>query len=125
MRTLFDAKARAQGLTFARARLLFVLARHDGVTQGELASLLEVEPPTMVRQLDGLERQGLNTRSAVEGDRRAKCVRLTERARKDAGEVSAFTVEMRRTALRGISDEDLATVVDVMRKMAANIEKAS
>ncbi len=57
LRTLFDAQVRARGLTLARARTLIHLSRKDGMTQTELAEILEVEGPTLVRLLDGLEAQ--------------------------------------------------------------------
>src|SRR3954453_21559992 len=81
LRTLFDARVRAKGLTLARARALLHLARKDGMTQTELAEILEVESPTLVRLLDGLEGQGLTERRPVAGDRRANQIALTPAGR--------------------------------------------
>ncbi|MFC7555079.1 MarR family winged helix-turn-helix transcriptional regulator [Pseudoroseomonas wenyumeiae] len=58
MRTLFDGLVRQQGLNLSRARLLLQLARNEAITQSELAARLELEHPTIVRLLDGLEKQG-------------------------------------------------------------------
>ena len=67
----FDARVRAKGLTLARARALIFLGKKDCMTQTELADALEIEGPTLVPLLDGLEKQGLIERRPVDGDRRA------------------------------------------------------
>src|SRR4051812_25393333 len=71
MRTLFDSRVKTIGLTLARARMLMLLAKKEGMTQTELADALEVETPTLVRLLDGLEKQEMIERRPVQGDRRA------------------------------------------------------
>ena len=62
LRALVDERARGMGLTLARARLLMELAREDGPIQSDLADLLDIEQPTLVRLLDGLERNGTSRR---------------------------------------------------------------
>ena len=87
LRTLVDDRARDMGLTLSRARLLMELAKADGPIQSDLAGLLDIEQPTLVRLLDGLERNGMIERRAVEGDRRARRVFLTETARAQAQDI--------------------------------------
>src|SRR5918997_712333 len=99
LRTLFDARVRAKGLTLARARTLIHLVRKDGMTQTELAEVLEVEGPTLVRLLDGLEAQGLTERLPVAGDRRAKQNALTREGHKLAAEVTRLADELREEVL--------------------------
>lgn len=77
MRNLFDALVRERGLTLARARALLLLAETRTWTQRELAEELEIEQPTVVRLLDGMEKQGLIVRQPVAGDRRANHIKLT------------------------------------------------
>jgi len=48
------------------------------VIQRQLATLLGVEPATLTRQLDRLERDKLVARQPVPGDQRAALVRLTQ-----------------------------------------------
>jgi MarR family transcriptional regulator for hemolysin len=122
MRTLFDGLVRQQGLNLSRARLLLQLARDEAVTQSELAARLELEHPTIVRLLDGLEKQGLIRRSTMDGDRRAKQVSLTPAA---AGQVAALdeTVgSMRGHLLRDVTEEELEVASRVLRKLVRNIE---
>lgn len=121
LRTLFDARARAHGLTFARARLLLYLAKMEGCTQKELAEVLEVEQPSVVNMIDALETGGLLERRAVEGDRRAKQLVLTEDARTQAKDVIGFADELRRQVLEGVDEADLMAAIRVLRAITRNV----
>jgi MarR family transcriptional regulator for hemolysin len=122
MRTLFDALVRQKGLNLSRARLLLQLAKGEAVTQTELAARLELEHPTIVRLLDGLEKQGLILRSVVDGDRRAKQVSLTPVAREEVAALDATVGAMRGALLHDISEEELAVASRVLAKLVRNIE---
>lgn len=121
LRALFDERARSIGLTLARARLLVELARADGPIQSDLAETLEIEQPTLVRLLDGLERHGMIERRAVEGDRRARRIFLTELARAQAQDVLALLAEIRTLVLRDIPDEAVEAALEVLRQASRNI----
>ncbi|HEV7260683.1 MAG TPA: MarR family transcriptional regulator [Bosea sp. (in: a-proteobacteria)] len=121
LRTLVDERAREMGLTLSRARLLMQLGRADGPTQSDLAGLLDIEQPTLVRLLDGLERKGMIERRAVEGDRRARRVFLTETARAQAEDILKFLAELRADILQGIAPAELETALDVLRRTSRNI----
>lgn len=60
------------------AVLLFLWAR-DGVTQAALARHVAIEPPTLVRTIDRLVRDGLVTRERDPGDGRVSRIHLTNR----------------------------------------------
>ncbi|WP_449255891.1 MarR family winged helix-turn-helix transcriptional regulator [Bosea sp. (in: a-proteobacteria)] len=121
LRALVDERARGMGLTLARARLLMELAREDGLIQSDLAGLLEIEQPTLVRLLDGLERNGMIERRAVAGDRRARQVFLTPMARAQAEDILAFLAELRADILLGIAPQELEMALDVLRRTSRNI----
>ncbi|WP_353183938.1 MarR family transcriptional regulator [Bosea sp. (in: a-proteobacteria)] len=121
LRALVDERARGMGLTLARARLLMELAREDGLIQSDLAGLLEIEQPTLVRLLDGLERNGMIERRAVAGDRRARQVFLTPMARAQAEDILAFLAELRADILHGIAPQELEMALDVLRRTSRNI----
>ena len=122
MRTGFDALVRTRGLTLARARALMLLARHPGISQTELAGLLESETPTVVRLLDGLEKQGLISRTPAADDRRVKRIDLTEAAEDQVDEIEDLAEVMRGTMARGIPEADLTVTLNVLRRMIANLE---
>ncbi|MBC9179373.1 MarR family winged helix-turn-helix transcriptional regulator [Pseudoroseomonas ludipueritiae] len=125
MRTLFDGLVRQQGLNLSRARLLLQLARNEAVTQSELAALLELEHPTIVRLLDGLEKQGLIRRSTMDGDRRAKQVSLMQAAEGQVAALDETVGAMRGLLLHDVTEEELEVASRVLRKLVRNIEAQS
>lgn len=124
IRTLFDVRAQEMGLTLPRARLLMQLGKEDGPIQSDLAGLLDIEQPTLVRLIDGLERLGLVERRAVEGDRRARRVFLTDAARAQAQDILDFVVKLRADVFAGVEPEELEIAARVLEKMSRNIGKA-
>lgn len=121
LRALVDERARDMGLTLSRARLLMQLAKADGPIQSDLAGLLDIEQPTLVRLLDGLERTGMIERRAAEGDRRARRVFLTPVARAQAEDILAFLTDLRADVLDGIDREELEIALRVLSRMSRNI----
>jgi MarR family transcriptional regulator, transcriptional regulator for hemolysin len=121
LRALVDARARDMGLTLSRARLLMQLAKADGPIQTDLAELLDIEQPTLVRLLDGLERTGMIERRAAPGDRRARRVFLTPVARAQAEDILAFLTELRADVLDGVDREELEIALRVLSRMSRNI----
>jgi len=126
LRTYFDAELRAVGLTLARGRLLLHLlqARHP-VGQSELADVLEVEHPTVVRQLDALEQMGLIERQSLPGDRRAKTVVLTAEGRRAAENVTRLTDRISDRLLDGIDTKELALAEQLLARIGDNVERLS
>src|SRR5207245_11163388 len=76
MRTRADQRARARGMTRAQWVILARLERQPGLTQNELASIVEVEPITIARLVDRLEARGLVVRTADPRDRRVRRLHL-------------------------------------------------
>lgn len=125
LRTLFDARVRTHGLTLSRARLLMHLANTEGATQTELADALEIEQPSIVGLLDALEKMGFIERRAVEGDRRARAIYLTDAARSEAGQILGFACELRKQVLKGVEEKDLKIATRVLMQVTQNIGDAA
>jgi len=62
------------------AVLMFLWAR-DGMSQAELSRVVAIEPPTMVRNIDRMVRDGLVRREGDPDDRRITRIYLTDRGR--------------------------------------------
>ena len=65
-----DRRARRNGMTRAQWGILLRLGRTPGLSQKELADILEVEPITVARLVDRLEATGMVERRADRQDRR-------------------------------------------------------
>lgn len=125
LRTLFDAFAKEHDMTLPRARALFLLSNHKCMTQTELAAALEIETPTLVRLIDGLEKQGFVTRRTVEGDRRAKHIVLCEEAYEQVEELQQVAEQLRILVLKDLSDSDLDEGIRILRIILKNMEAIS
>lgn len=62
------------------AVLMFLWAR-DGMSQADLSRVVAIEPPTMVRTIDRMVRDGLVTRVPDPADGRVTRIHLTDRGR--------------------------------------------
>lgn len=124
MRALFDARVKERGLTLPRARALLILGRGVNLNQRELADELDIETPTLVRLLDGMEKQGFIERQSVEGDRRAKQIAMTPHGARVAEEVLDLARSLRADVLKSITVGDMSTTVKVFAAMSDNIAKS-
>lgn len=90
-RLAFNRRAAPIGLSLAQWRVLATLTRQEGLSQVRLAEILEIQPMTLVRQIDRLEALGLVARRPDPADRRAVRLMLTTAA-------DPLIAEMRRIA---------------------------
>src|SRR3954454_6566900 len=77
LRKRFEQRARELGLTRSQWQVLAFLAPNEGIHQGGLADILEIEPITLVRILDKLESRALIERRQHPTDRRIWLLHLT------------------------------------------------
>jgi MarR family transcriptional regulator for hemolysin len=124
LRTTFDRRVRELGLTRSQWWVLNHLFRNDGVTQSELAEILEVEKPTLGRLLDRLEQKGWVRREADANDRRAKRVFLTQEVEPAIKAMRAAAADMRRDAVAGLSAEQQERFVDALLTIKANLSRS-
>lgn len=117
-RAVIDRRLAPLGLSQAKWQPLLYLSRENAPrTQTEIAQFLDVESPTLVRQLDRLAADGWIERKACPGDRRARHVVLTPRARKVCAEIEAVVVDVRRQLLADISETELRQCVKTLRRV--------
>lgn len=124
MRTLFDSRVRERGLTLARARALLLLAENREWNQRGLAEALDIEQPSAVRLLDGMEKQGLVFRTSVTNDRRAKHIKLTDAAQVQLREIQEIVDTIRRELLEDLEPEDLAATLRIVQAISRTVETA-
>jgi MarR family transcriptional regulator, transcriptional regulator for hemolysin len=120
-RRRFDQKARHLGLTRAQWQVLARLARHEGINQVGLADLLDLEPITLCRQIDRMEERGWVTRRPDPGDRRARLLFMTEKARPVIAQMRALAEEVCAEALAGLPLEVRAQLIAALEHVRANL----
>jgi DNA-binding MarR family transcriptional regulator len=121
MRRRFDERARLMGATRAQWRTLGMLSRNEGVNQGALADLLEVEPITLCRMIDRLEESGLVERRRDPSDRRAWQLFLTDKSKPILDDLRAMAEELFDQVLLGIDETDRAVLGKSLERMRTNL----
>ena len=110
LRTRFDQRARARGMTRAQWVILARLNAQPGLSQIEMASLLEVEPISVGRLIDRLEARGLVERRPDPSDRRVWRLHLLPSAQPILDEISKAR-EVRRQRRDRACDHGRRTAV--------------
>jgi MarR family transcriptional regulator for hemolysin len=117
-RALLDARLAERGVTFADWVVLITLATRGDQIQRDLARLVDVEGPTMVRRLDQLEGAGLVARCPVPSDRRATRISLTAAGRRLYEQVQSAVRDTDAELRAGLDPQDVATTERVLRRLA-------
>ncbi len=121
MRRRFDERARLVGATRAQWKTLVTLSRNEGINQGGLAELLEVEPITLCRMVDRLEESGMVERRRDPGDRRAWQIYLTDAAKPVLEELRGHADVMFETAFDGLDPADRTRLTAALERVRSNL----
>ena len=121
IRRRFDESARLIGVTRPQWRLLVTLSRNEGLNQGALAELLEVEPITLCRMVDRLEEAGLVERRRDPTDRRAWRLHLSAKSRPLLEQLRAIADDVFAQALGDITPATHDAVLATLTRMRANL----
>lgn len=98
MHRLMNRRMAAQGASLARTKLLIYLDRHGPSRAADIADYFDNAPRTVTEAIDGLERDGLVTRTPDAHDRRVKRVAITGRGRQAMSE----SEPVRRQLIQGV-----------------------
>src|SRR4030088_1029666 len=124
LRTFADHEARRFGMTRAKWAVLARLDRFEGLKQTGLAEMLDLQPITLTRLLDGLADNGLIERRADPDDRRAKRLFLTPAARPLLERLTELGEDLMATALAGLEPAEIAALLGSLTAVKENLRKA-
>jgi DNA-binding MarR family transcriptional regulator len=91
------------------------------MSQNELAALIEVEPITVGRLVDRLERRNMVERRPDATDRRIWRLHLKLEAEPMLKEIAKARAELNAMIIAGLSEKDLDTTIDGLLHMKANM----
>jgi DNA-binding MarR family transcriptional regulator len=117
-----QARIASHGVSMGQWFFLRALWDEDGLTQRELSQRVGMMEPTTVTALNGMERRGLVERVRNTHDRRKVNIFLTPKGRGLREVLLPCSVEVTREATHGVSDQELTTAIDVLRRMIANLQ---
>jgi DNA-binding MarR family transcriptional regulator len=122
LRNYIDQRAKSRGTTRAQWIVLFRLRQQEGLSQVDLADVLELQPISLVRLLDRLVEQGLLERRHDPRDRRANRLFLTVTGRQLVDDLDGLRDVIAADVLRDIPTEALETSLDVLRDIKERVK---
>ncbi|MEY8710343.1 transcriptional regulator SlyA [Mangrovibacter phragmitis] len=90
-------------------------------SQIQLAKAIGIEQPSLVRTLDQLEQKGLISRHTCANDRRAKRIKLTDKAQPIIEQMEQVISRTRGEILGGVSQQEIDILISLIGRLERNI----
>ena len=117
-----DAELRKNvGVTISQWRIISTLTRQPGITQKEIADKVGIEGSTLVPIIDKMEKDGFVKRKLDSEDRRINRIYLTTKADGLWNSMIECALRIRKLSLKEISEEQIKTTLEVLRKISKNL----
>jgi DNA-binding MarR family transcriptional regulator len=123
LRNYIDNRAKERGTTRAQWIVLFRLREQEGLSQVDLADVLELQPISLVRLLDRLVEQGLLERRHDPKDRRANRLYLTAKGRQLVDDLDSLGSAILCDVLSDLPDEAIKTSLATLRGIKERIKQ--
>ena len=125
LRNFIDHRAKTRGTTRAQWIVLFRLREQEGLSQVDLADVLELQPISLVRLLDRLVEHGLLERRHDPKDRRANRLFLTARGRQLVDDLDSLRDAIATDVMREVPTEAIRTSLQTLRDIKDRIKGLS
>lgn len=122
LRNYIDSRAKGRGTTRAQWIVLFRLRQQEGLSQVDLADVLELQPISLVRLLDRLVQQGLLERRPHPTDRRANKLFLTHAGRALVADLDSLRDAIAADVLKEIPSSALETSLQVLKDIKDHVK---
>lgn len=107
------------GITFRQFQVLGWLVYEGDLAQTELAERMMVEPPTLVRILDRMERDDWIRRASDPVDRRRKLIAIQPEAKPVWAKMVRCLKRLRKQATRGMTTEQ----IEMLKKSLVQVQE--
>jgi MarR family transcriptional regulator, transcriptional regulator for hemolysin len=128
LRNYIDNRAKMRGTTRAQWIVLFRLRQQEGLSQVDLADVLELQPISLVRLLDRLVEHGLLERRPDPRDRRANKLFLTKAGRRLVDDLDSLRDAIATDVLRDVPTDairaSLGTLVEIKERIKTSGENS-
>jgi DNA-binding MarR family transcriptional regulator len=125
LRNYIDARAKVRGTTRAQWIVLFRLRQQEGLSQVDLADVLELQPISLVRLLDRLVEHGLLERRPDPRDRRANRLFLTRSGCQLVDDLDSLRDAIATDILRDVPPDAIETSLTTLRGIKERIKSSS
>lgn len=122
LRNYIDHRAKGRGTTRAQWIVLFRLREQEGLSQVDLADVLELQPISPVRLLDRLVEHGLVERRHDPRDRRANRLFLTASGRQLADDLDSLRDSIATEVLQDMPASSIETSLKTLKDIKERIK---
>ncbi len=122
MRTVFERRVRALGLTRAQWLVIARVHRRPGLSQSEIADLLEIEKASAGRLIDRMQAKGWLERRDDRSDRRINRLHLTKKAERIHAAIWPLAEATVDEALGDLSPEERRRLTGLMTRVKAKLQ---
>lgn len=120
---LGERRVKAFGFSIGQMPVIYLLRDGGAMSQKELAGFARIEQPSMAQMLARMERDGLIRRTPDPNDGRSSLISLTETALKKLPAAREALDEGREEALAGFGEDEVATLLDLLRRLNENLDR--
>jgi MarR family transcriptional regulator, transcriptional regulator for hemolysin len=125
LRNYIDHRAKSRGTTRAQWIVLFRLREQEGLSQVDLADVLELQPISLVRLLDRLVEHGLVERRHDPRDRRANRLFLTASGRQLVDDLDSLRSSIATEVLQDVPSDSIQTTLETLHDIKERIKSIS
>lgn len=125
LRNFIDHRAKSRGTTRAQWIVLFRLRQQEGLSQVDLADVLELQPISLVRLLDRLVEHGLLERRHDPKDRRANRLFLTANGRQLVDDLDSLRDAIATDLMHDMPSQTVETTLHALRDIKDRIKSLS
>lgn len=124
-RQMVNAQLKSLNLSSAEGNvLLHLLNQGEVLRQEDIVEQLEISKPAVSKALDSLEQMGYVTRAKDDLDRRARRVRITEKAKAIGPRLKESYDRVFTLATQGLSEEEIRGFIELFGRVSDNFTKS-
>ena len=103
--------------------VLDLLSEHDGLSQRQIADMLDIRPQSISEAIATLEERALIRKEINEQDRRGLLIYITEEGLKTRTELHNERVRNAKRIFASISEEEKQTLLELLEKVTSALQE--
>ena len=103
--------------------ILDLLSKHDGLSQRQIADMLDIRPQSISEAIATLEERGLIRKEVNEQDRRGLLIYITEEGLHMRTELLNERVQNAKRIFSSISEEEKRRLLELLEKVTAALQE--
>lgn len=118
--SVLSKKLKKVGITYNTWLSLYFINSNYAISQNQLAKLVGITGPSMVKIIEGLSEEGLVSLGQDSDDHRKKLIFLTDKGTQKYNKILEIVIEFQESITKGVGQKELDIVADVFDKMSKN-----